>query len=80
MSRADNSKSEEARAVINARDTSPGLDPQLPNIVQIFQNVWEMWCTQAMPPKSFLRRENHYENTPIQIYRKFHLKKLKIFR
>ena len=22
----------------------------------------------------------HYENTPIQIYRKFHLKKLKIFR
>ena len=23
---------------------------------------------------------NHYENTPIQIYRKFHLQKLKIFR
>ena len=22
----------------------------------------------------------HYENTPIQIYRKFHLKKMKIFR
>ena len=22
----------------------------------------------------------HYENTPIQIYRKFHLQKLKIFR
>ena len=27
------------------------------------------------------REENtHYENTPIQIYRKFHLQKLKIFR
>ena len=23
---------------------------------------------------------HHYENTPIQIYRKFHLQKLKIFR
>ena len=23
---------------------------------------------------------NHYENTPIQIYRKFHFQKLKIFR
>ena len=22
----------------------------------------------------------HYENTPIQVYRKFHLQKLKIFR
>ena len=25
-------------------------------------------------------REIHYENTPIQIYRKFHVQKLKIFR
>ena len=25
-------------------------------------------------------RQWHYENTPIQIYRKFHLQKLKIFR
>ena len=25
-------------------------------------------------------RNGHYENTPIQIYRKFHLQKLKIFR
>ena len=25
-------------------------------------------------------RKFHYENTPIQIYRKFHLQKLKIFR
>ena len=24
--------------------------------------------------------DSHYENTPIQIYRKFHLQKLKIFR
>ena len=27
-----------------------------------------------------LRIEAYYENTPIQIYRKFHLQKLKIFR
>ena len=26
------------------------------------------------------RHASHYENTPIQIYRKFHLQKLKIFR
>ena len=26
------------------------------------------------------QKGNHYENTPIQIYRKFHLQKLKIFR
>ena len=25
-------------------------------------------------------QENHYENTPFQIFRKFHLQKLKIFR
>ena len=27
-----------------------------------------------------LKLDDHYENTPIQIYRKFHLQKLKIFR
>ena len=27
-----------------------------------------------------LPTKSHYENTPIQIYRKFHLQKLKIFR
>ena len=26
-----------------------------------------------------LTKDMHYENTPIQIYRKFHLQKLKIF-
>ena len=26
------------------------------------------------------RGQTHYENTPIQIYRKFHPKKLKMFR
>ena len=26
------------------------------------------------------KNSKHYENTPIQIYRKFHLQKLKIFR
>ena len=29
---------------------------------------------------NFLLLLFHYENTPIQIYRKFHLQKLKIFR
>ena len=29
---------------------------------------------------TFHMLEDHYENTPIQIYRKFHLQKLKIFR
>ena len=33
--------------------------------------VWDQFCHW---------QESHYENTPIQIYRKFHLQKLKIFR
>ena len=37
-----------------------------------------MMChTPAMRLES---NEHHYENTPIQIYRHFHLQKLKIFR
>ena len=28
----------------------------------------------------YFQQSNHYENTPIQIYRKFHLQKLNIFR
>ena len=31
-------------------------------------------------PKNCCMSGDHYENTPIQIYRKFHLQKLKIFR
>ena len=47
-------------------------------------------CMQRDKPFKFHFREGehtqndlsfvHYENTPIQIYRKFHLKKMKIFR
>ena len=31
-------------------------------------------------PKYYYQRAKHYENTPIQIYWKFHHQKLKIFR
>ena len=31
-------------------------------------------------PRKKITGEKHYENPPIQIYRKFHLQKLKIFR
>ena len=30
--------------------------------------------------ESICKKSHHYENTPIQIYRKFHLQKLKNFR
>ena len=35
---------------------------------------------QFKQPFSIIKRQCHYENTPIQIYRKFHLKKLKLFK
>ena len=36
----------------------------------------------AKQNKKYFRKntESHYKNTPIQIYRKFHLQKLKAFR
>ena len=37
--------------------------------------IWEMFT--STPP---VHRSRHYENTPIQIYRKFHLQKLKNFK
>ena len=40
-------------------------------------------CTHSEDPdQPTVNQEtsSHYENTPIQIYRKFHLQKLKIFR
>ena len=36
-------------------------------------------CGQKTAPYQELYYCNHYENTPIQIYRKFHLQKLKLF-
>ena len=38
----------------------------------LFENISTSFVTEIAA--------NHYENTPIQIYRKFHLQKLKIFR
>ena len=54
ISRVDNLKSEEARVVIIARITPPGLVLQLLkfNIVQIFQSIWELWRAQAVPQNS----------------------------
>ena len=39
--------------------------------------IFQKWCYRSSIKVSKL---DHYENTPIQIYRKFHLQKLKIFR
>ena len=37
-------------------------------------------CITKTAMQLYLSSEKHYENTPIQVYRKFHLQKLKIFR
>ena len=42
------------------------------------QNIWT--TPKLTCPKILKRSSYHYENTPIQIYRKFHLQKLTIFR
>ena len=42
------------------------------------KNLKGSLCKQKTQKNENLRL--HYENTPIQIYRKFHLQKLKIFR
>ena len=49
--------------------------------------VWHRWSEQFRPSSdatdhSILSgsKQFHYENTPIKIYRNFHLQKLKIFR
>ena len=39
------------------------------------KKYFKMSCAEI-----FTQLVKHYENTPIQIYRKFHLQKLKIFR
>ena len=44
-----------------------------------FSAVLSLKCTRI--GTNFTKiSSDHYENTPIQIYRKFHLQKLKIFR
>ena len=53
-----------------------------------FQDVAETYDTSSVSSVHILSNpinstdisQIHYENTPIQIYRKFHLQKLKIFR
>ena len=57
-------------------------------INQLLQNYYSDWTQKHVEHpwnKIFKICEKqqlgtHYENTPIQIYRKFHLQKLKIFR
>ena len=44
--------------------------------VQQYVNKFELVAEYVPSEKLHI----HYENTPIQIYRKFHLQKLKIFR
>ena len=48
----------------------------LSNIVRILQTNKIKIYTVGFENKE----RTHYENTPIQIYRKFHLQKLKLFR
>ena len=38
------------------------------------------WMHMSEGTLAHIAAQLHYENTPIQIYRKFHLQKLKIFR
>ena len=49
------------------------------NLANIFPKVsqWKFTTSPVLAEWDIL---SHYENTPIQIYRKFHLQKLKIFR
>ena len=63
------------------------LDSQLGHAIQEGQLSvsGERTCTNIREPlrglsKKKCRHEPHYENTPIQIYRKFHLQKPYIFR
>ena len=42
-------------------------------------SIFEINNNYTRPPMAQIKVEFHYENTPIQIYRKFHLQKLKIF-
>ena len=51
----------------------------------MLRNVPAYMCAQLRLRSAFAFAQSlgtvlHYENTPIQIYRKFHLQKLKIFR
>ena len=46
-----------------------------------FFHKYEGWSIDLLNMRAFLiTMSTHYENTLIQIYRKFHLQKLKIFR
>ena len=47
------------------------------NGFQLIQRKQNYYCQTSKENNS---KNIHYENTPIQIYRKFHLQKLKIFR
>ena len=51
----------------------------LKQAAQIYKLVWALLFSYNIHASNRLPKF-HYENTPIQIYRKFHLQKLKIFR
>ena len=48
------------------------------NLNEYTQEIYARTAEEAREGE--MRNINHYENTPIQMYRKFHLQKLKIFR
>ena len=46
----------------------------------VTRGIYWVFFTYVVVGNDVPRSISHYENTPIQIYRKFHLQKLKIFR
>ena len=38
------------------------------------------YCRTSVPYRRLRVSPSHYQNTPIQIYRQFHLRKLEVFR
>ena len=52
--------------------------PMLPKM-SVFRDGGRQ-IVQQIPALTLCFPSTHYENTPIQIYRTFHLQKLKIFR
>ena len=62
---------------INDKDSKTNSTTQIKNLKT--QLLWHFSANYHFTKRSILTH-NNYENTPIQIYRKFHLHKLKIFR
>ena len=56
------------------------IDPDLTEIRRQLSKLLPFEYSQIAYHNGAAILSVHYENTPIQIYRKFHLQKLKIFR